>query len=106
MWYGWPGRGPEAAVVMARRQCATVSAMGLHEMGTEECVMAKDNDKTRATAQSPDALAKPEKERRAERESRDADGRPLHGEETAPGERGDGPYGDSEPRVRGDRPGT
>ena len=55
---------------------------------------------------SPDALSDPESERRAEREGRNVEGRPLHAEETAPGERGDGPYGDSEPRVRGDRPGT
>jgi hypothetical protein len=31
---------------------------------------------------------------------------PLRAEEAAPGERGDGPNGDNEPRVRGDRPGT
>lgn len=55
---------------------------------------------------SPDALNESESERRAERRGLDAEGRPLHPEETAPGERGDGPYGDSEPGVRGDRPGT
>lgn len=60
----------------------------------------------REPARSPDALSEPESERRAEREGRDGEGRPLHAEETAPGERGDGPYGDSEPRVRGERPGT
>ena len=65
---------------------------------------ARDDDKIRETA--PDGLSDSEAERRAEREGRDAEGRPLRGEETAPGERGDGPYGDSEPRVRGDRPGT
>jgi hypothetical protein len=57
-------------------------------------------------ARGPDTLNQSERERRAEREGRDAAGRPLRREETAPGERGDGPYGDSEPRVRGDRPGT
>ena len=55
---------------------------------------------------SADKLNQAERERRAERESRDVDGRPLRREETAPGERGDGPYGDSEPKVSGDRPGT
>jgi hypothetical protein len=45
---------------------------------------------------APDALSASERERRAARESR-AGGRPLRPEETAPGERGDGPYGDSEP---------
>jgi hypothetical protein len=65
---------------------------------------ARDGDKIRETA--PDALGDSEAERRAERKGRDGEGRPLHPEETSPGERGDGPYGDSEPRVRGDRPGT
>ena len=55
---------------------------------------------------SPDKLNQAERERRAERESHDDEGRPLHGEETAPGERGDAPYGDSERKVSGDRPGT
>ena len=62
--------------------------------------------KRREPALSPDVLSEPERERRAEREGRNVEGRPLNPEETAPGERGDGPYGDSEPRVRGDRPGT
>ena len=61
---------------------------------------------TRKTTASPDALNDSERERRAKREGRDVEGRPLHREETAPGERGDAPYGDSEPAVRGDRPGT
>jgi hypothetical protein len=69
-------------------------------------VTADERDKKKEPAQAPDALNEAESERRAEREGRDVEGRPLHGEETAPGERGDGPYGDSEPRVRGDRPGT
>jgi len=67
--------------------------------------MAKRED-DREPARSPDTLSEAERERRAEREGRDVEGRPLNDEETAPGERGDGPYGDSEPRVRGDRPGT
>jgi hypothetical protein len=54
----------------------------------------------------PDVLSQPDAERRAEREGHDAEGRPVHAEETAPGERGDAPYGDSERAVRGDRPGT
>jgi hypothetical protein len=64
-----------------------------------------DGEKTPQSA-SPDALAQAERERRAERGGRDVEGRPLHREETAPGERGDAPYGDSEPPVSGDRPGT
>jgi hypothetical protein len=68
--------------------------------------MTDDRDKTTHPAASPDALNDAERERRARREGRDVEGRPLHREETAPGERGDGPYGDSEPRVRGDRPGV
>jgi hypothetical protein len=63
-------------------------------------------DATREPAQSPDALNESEAERGAEREGRDVEGRPVRDDETAPGERGDGPYGDSERRVRGDRPGT
>jgi hypothetical protein len=65
-----------------------------------------DKDTTREPTPSPDALDDADRERRAEREGRDVEGRPLHAEETAPGERGDGPYGDSEPRVSGDRPGA
>jgi hypothetical protein len=68
--------------------------------------MTDDKDKKREPASSPDALNDAERERRAERRGRDAKGRPLHAEETAPGERGDGPYADSEPRTGGDRPGT
>jgi len=57
----------------------------------------KRNLETRPPApHAPDALAASERERRAARESR-AGGRPLWPEETAPGERGDAPYGDSEP---------
>ena len=67
--------------------------------------MSDQKSTRREPALSPDALDA-ERERRAKREGRDAGGRPLHDEETAPGERGDGPYGDSEPKVRGDRPGT
>jgi len=68
--------------------------------------MTDERDKSREPAASPDVLNEAERERRAEREGRDAKGRPVNAEETAPGERGDGPYGDSEPEVRGDRPGT
>jgi hypothetical protein len=46
---------------------------------------------------APDALSASERQRRAARSGRDGGGRPLRREETAPGERGDGPYGDSEP---------
>ena len=68
--------------------------------------MTDRNDTPRDPAASPDTLNEAERERRAEREGRAVGGRPLHREETAPGERGDGPYGDSEPPVRGDRPVT
>jgi hypothetical protein len=68
--------------------------------------MTKSHDKKTEPTASPDALNGAERERRAEREGRDVEGRPLHAEETAPGERGDGPYGDTERKVRGDRPGT
>ncbi len=68
--------------------------------------MTNGNDRTPDPLPSPDALDDADRERRAEREGRDVEGRPLNREETAPGERGDGPYGDSETRVRGDRPGT
>jgi hypothetical protein len=66
--------------------------------------MSDGKDKIREPA--PDSLNEAERERRARREGHDLDGRPLRPEETAPGERGDGPYGDSEPKVSGDRPGT
>lgn len=68
--------------------------------------MSQDNDRDKKPPATPDALTESDALRRAKREGRDVEGRPLHAEETAPGERGDGPYGDSEPRVRGDRPGT
>jgi hypothetical protein len=58
--------------------------------------MTDGKDPKKEPAASPDALNQAERERRAERKGRDAKGRPLHPEETAPGERGDGPYGDSE----------
>ena len=54
---------------------------------------------------APDTLSGSEHERRAARESRPG-GRPLWPEETAPGERGDGPYGDSEPGRPEERPGV
>jgi hypothetical protein len=61
--------------------------------------------KTTPAPSAPDALSASERERRAARTPR-AGGRPLHPEETAPGERGDGPYGDSEPGRRDERPGV
>ncbi|HXU91058.1 MAG TPA: hypothetical protein VFQ62_19605 [Methylomirabilota bacterium] len=60
--------------------------------------MPDGKDEKRQPTPSPDALNAAERERRAERQGRDSAGRPLHEEETAPGERGDGPYGDSEPK--------
>jgi hypothetical protein len=54
---------------------------------------------------APDTLSASEPERRAARTPR-ADGRPLWPEETAPGERGDAPYGDSEPGKPTERPGV
>jgi hypothetical protein len=68
--------------------------------------MTDRHDKTTEPAASPDTLNEAERERRAKRGDRGVPGRPLHREETAPGERGDGPYGDSEPGGRGDRPGA
>jgi len=65
-----------------------------------------DGRDEREPAPSPDVLSDASRERRAERRGRDSDGRPLHAEETTPGERGDGQYADSEPRTGGDRPGT
>jgi hypothetical protein len=55
---------------------------------------------------APDALGASERERRAARGAHGRGRRPLHAEETAPGERGDAPYGDSEPGPRVERPGT
>jgi hypothetical protein len=54
---------------------------------------------------APDALGASERERRAAREPRKG-GRPLQREETAPGERGDAPYGDSEPGRPEEKPGV
>lgn len=68
--------------------------------------MTNGKDPKQEPADSPDALNQAERERRAERGARNVEGRPLHREETAPGERGDGPYGDSEPGAPGDRPGV
>jgi hypothetical protein len=53
-----------------------------------------------------DVLNTAERERRAERNVPGRGGRPLHGEETAVGEIGDEPYGDSEPGNPDARPGT
>ena len=68
--------------------------------------MDEPNEKTRPPAPgAPDALNESERKRRAARASRSG-GRPLHREETAPGERGDAPYGDSEPGRSEERPGV
>jgi hypothetical protein len=73
--------------------------------------MEKDKDdataekKTAPAPGAPATLSASEPERRAARTPR-ADGRPLWPEETAPGERGDAPYGDSEPGKPKDRPGV
>jgi len=72
--------------------------------------MKKDKDDARAkkttpAPSAPDALSASERERRAARTPR-AGGRPLRPEETAPGERGDAPYGDSEPGRPDERPGV
>lgn len=53
-----------------------------------------------------DVLNTAERERRAERNVPGRGGRPLHGDETAVGEIGDEPYGDSEPGNPDARPGT
>ena len=57
-------------------------------------------------SKAPDALSASERQRRAARGGRVGGGRPLRREETAPGERGDGPYGDSEPGTPEQHPGV
>jgi len=49
-----------------------------------------------AEHKAEDRLAEADEERRAARKGRDDDGRPVRKDETAPGERSDAPYGDSE----------
>jgi hypothetical protein len=49
-----------------------------------------------AEPRAEDRLAKADEERRAARKGRDDKGRPVRKDETAPGERSDAPYGDSE----------
>jgi hypothetical protein len=63
------------------------------------------NEKKAPAPHAPDTLSGSEHERRAARQPRGG-GRPLWPEETAPGERGDGPYGDSEPGRPEERPGV
>ena len=72
---------------------------------------ARTDDKTaKGTSapapKAPDALSASERQRRAARGGRVGGGRPLRREETAPGERGDGPYGDSEPGTHEQHPGV
>jgi len=72
---------------------------------------ARTDDKTAkgTTApapKAPDALSASERQRRAARGGRAGGGRPLRREETAPGERGDAPYGDSEPGAPEPHPGV
>lgn len=72
----------------------------------EQTDQRKDGETKKAPApHAPDTLTQSERERRAAREAR-AGGRPLWPDETAPGERGDAPYGDSEPGRREERPGV
>jgi hypothetical protein len=66
---------------------------------------SKATPTTAPAPHAPDALGASERKRRAAREPR-AGGRPLAPEETAPGERGDGPYGDSEPGRPEEHPGV
>ena len=66
---------------------------------------ANAKPRTAPAPHAPDALSASERERGAARGSR-AGGRPLRPEETAPGERGDGPYGDSEPGRPEEHPGV
>jgi hypothetical protein len=53
-----------------------------------------------------DVLNTSDRERRAQRNVPGRGGRPLHSDETAVGEVGDEPYGDSEPGDPDARPGT
>jgi hypothetical protein len=57
---------------------------------------ASTKPKKSPAPRAPDVLGTSERQRRAARAARES-GRPLRAEEMAPGERGDGPYGDSEP---------
>lgn len=57
-----------------------------------------------AERKAEDRLAETDEERRAARKGRDDDGRPVRQDETAPGERGDAPYGDSEKAPSGPAP--
>ncbi|HEV8617133.1 MAG TPA: hypothetical protein VGU22_16700 [Methylomirabilota bacterium] len=69
----------------------------------------KKGDEAKRKGPAPaaeDVLDTADRERRAERSAPERGGRPLHREETAPGERGDAPYGDSERGDRRARPGT
>jgi hypothetical protein len=59
-----------------------------------------------AERKAEDRMNEADEERGAARAARDDEGRPVQEDETAPGERGDGPYGDSEPGKPGKRPGT
>jgi hypothetical protein len=59
-----------------------------------------------AERKAEDRLNEADEERRATRPGRDTKGRPVRKDETAPGERSDGPYGDSEPGTPGKRAGT
>ena len=59
-----------------------------------------------AERKAEDRMNEADEERRAARAGRNDEGRPVQEDETAPGERGDGPYGDSEPGEPGKRPGT
>ena len=61
---------------------------------------------TQKETRAEDRMNEADEERRAARAGRDTEGRPVHEDETAPGEHGDGPYGDSEPGKPGRRPGT
>ena len=71
--------------------------------------MDKDGERTKKKSApapgAPDTLSASEPERRAARTLRGG-GRALWPEETAPGERGDAPYGDSEPGRPEERPGV
>ena len=53
-----------------------------------------------AEGKAEDRLAEADEERRAARKGGDDTGRPVRKDETAPGERSDAPYGDSERGAR------
>jgi hypothetical protein len=82
-------RKPKTRVINdAPRAVEVAAAAQIRGQAAEGSVMAE--------RKSEDRMNEADEERRAARKGRDSEGRPLDKDETAPGERSDGPYGDSE----------